>query len=34
MVGHRQRQFTILEGVQVEVDTDLGTIRMLEPAVT
>jgi muramoyltetrapeptide carboxypeptidase len=34
MIGHIDRQFTIAEGVEVEIDAALGTIRMLEPAVS
>jgi muramoyltetrapeptide carboxypeptidase len=34
MIGHRQPQFTMPEGTQVEIDAAAGTIRMLEPAVT
>jgi muramoyltetrapeptide carboxypeptidase len=34
MIGHRQPQFTIPVGVQVEIDATAGTIRMLEPACT
>jgi len=34
MIGHRQPQFTIAEGIQVEVDASAGRIRMLEAAVT
>lgn len=33
MIGHRIPQFTIAEGVQVEIDATAGRIRMLEPAV-
>jgi muramoyltetrapeptide carboxypeptidase len=33
MIGHRMPQFTIAEGVQVEIDATAGTIRMLEPGV-
>jgi muramoyltetrapeptide carboxypeptidase len=33
MIGHIDRQFTIPEGVEVEIDAAKGTIRMLEPAV-
>lgn len=33
MIGHIDRQFTIPEGVEVEIDAVKGTIRMLEPAV-
>ena len=34
MIGHRTPQFTIPEGVEVEIDATAGRIRMLEPAVT
>lgn len=33
MLGHLKQQFTVGEGVEVEVDAQAGTIRMLEPAV-
>jgi muramoyltetrapeptide carboxypeptidase len=33
MIGHRIPQFTIPEGVPVEIDATKGTVRMLEPAV-
>jgi muramoyltetrapeptide carboxypeptidase len=33
MFGHIERQFTLGEGVEVEIDAARGTIRMLEPAV-
>jgi len=33
MIGHRTPQFTIAEGVEVEIDATAGRIRMLEPAV-
>ena len=33
MIGHIDRQFTIPEGTEVEIDADKGTITMLEPAV-
>jgi muramoyltetrapeptide carboxypeptidase len=33
MIGHRIPQFTIAEGVQVEIDAATGRIQMLEPAV-
>jgi muramoyltetrapeptide carboxypeptidase len=33
MIGHAGRQFTLAEGIEVEVDASQGTIRMLEPAV-
>lgn len=33
MVGHHDRIFTMPEGVNVEVDADKGTIKMLESAV-
>jgi muramoyltetrapeptide carboxypeptidase len=34
MIGHRQPQFTIAEGTQVEIDASSGLIRMLEAAVS
>lgn len=34
MIGHQQPQWTLPEGVQVEIDADQGTIKMLEPAVS
>ena len=34
MIGHRTPQFTIPEGIEVEIDATAGLIRMLEPAVT
>ena len=33
MIGHISRQFTIPEGLEVEIDATKGTITMLEPAV-
>ncbi len=33
MIGHIDRQFTIPEGLDVEIDATKGTITMLEPAV-
>jgi len=33
MIGHRMPQFTMAEGIQVEIDATAGRIRMLEPAV-
>ncbi len=33
MVGHLPQQFTVAEGIEVEVDAEAGTIRMLQPAV-
>ena len=33
MIGHRIPQFTIAQGLQVEIDARAGTIRMLEVAV-
>jgi muramoyltetrapeptide carboxypeptidase len=33
MIGHIERQFTLAEGVDVEIDASRGTIRMLETAV-
>ncbi len=32
--GHVKRKFTLPLGVQVEMDADAGTVRLLEPAVT
>jgi muramoyltetrapeptide carboxypeptidase len=34
MIGHRTPQFTIPEGVEVEIDATAGRIKMLEAAVT
>ena len=34
LIGHVERQFTLPIGVQVEMDADKGSIRLLEPAVT
>jgi muramoyltetrapeptide carboxypeptidase len=34
MIGHRTPQFTIPEGIEVEIDATVGRIRMLEPAVS
>jgi muramoyltetrapeptide carboxypeptidase len=34
MIGHQARQFTLPLGVEVEIDADSGTLRMLEPAVS
>ena len=34
MIGHRTPQFTLAEGVPVEIDATAATIRMLEPAVS
>jgi muramoyltetrapeptide carboxypeptidase len=34
MIGHQQPQWTLPEGVLVEIDADAGTIRMLEAAVS
>jgi muramoyltetrapeptide carboxypeptidase len=34
MIGHGTPQWTLAEGIAVEIDADTGTIRMLEPAVT
>jgi muramoyltetrapeptide carboxypeptidase len=34
MIGHRTPQFTIPEGIEVEIDATAGLIRMMEPAVT
>jgi muramoyltetrapeptide carboxypeptidase len=33
MIGHIERQFTLPEGLDVEIDATKGTITMLEPAV-
>jgi muramoyltetrapeptide carboxypeptidase len=33
MIGHRMPQFTIAEGIEVEIDAAAGRIRMLEPGV-
>jgi muramoyltetrapeptide carboxypeptidase len=33
MIGHIPRQFVIPEGVPAEIDSEAGTIRLLEPAV-
>lgn len=33
MFGHIKEQFTLPEGVEVEIDASAGSIRMLEPAV-
>jgi len=33
MIGHIEEQFTLPIGIEVEMDADLGTIQMLEPAV-
>ena len=33
MIGHIEQQFTIPLGIDVEMDADAGTIRMLEPGV-
>jgi muramoyltetrapeptide carboxypeptidase len=33
MIGHRIPQFTIAEGIDVEIDATAGRIQMLEPAV-
>jgi len=33
MIGHIERQFTLPEGIEVEIDASKGSIRMLEPAV-
>ena len=34
MIGHIDQQFTIPLGIDVEIDADRGSIRMLEPGVT
>jgi hypothetical protein len=33
MIGHRMPQFTIAEGIDVEIDAAAGRIRMLQPGV-
>ena len=33
MIGHIEQQFTIPLGIEIEIDADSGTLRMLEPAV-
>jgi muramoyltetrapeptide carboxypeptidase len=33
MIGHQQPQWTLPEGVQVEIDAESGTIRLLESPV-
>ena len=33
MIGHQEKIFTIPEGIEVEMDADQGTIKMLESAV-
>ncbi|HEX6973847.1 MAG TPA: LD-carboxypeptidase [Vicinamibacterales bacterium] len=33
MIGHGMPQWTLAEGIEVEVDADAGTVRMLEPGV-
>jgi len=33
MIGHVPKQFTLPEGLEVEIDADRGSIRMLQPAV-
>jgi len=33
MIGHVSRQFTLPLGIQVEIDAEQGSIKMLEPAV-
>jgi muramoyltetrapeptide carboxypeptidase len=33
MIGHIERQFTLPEGIEVEIDATKGSIKMLEPAV-
>jgi len=33
MIGHRTPQFTLAEGIPVEIDAGAATIKMLEPAV-
>jgi muramoyltetrapeptide carboxypeptidase len=34
MIGHQQPQWTLAEGIEVEIDATAGTITSLEPAVT
>ena len=34
MIGHRMPQFTLAEGLEVEIDAVACRIRMLQPAVT
>jgi muramoyltetrapeptide carboxypeptidase len=34
MIGHIEDKFTLPVGVQVEIDAEQGTIRMLEGAVS
>ena len=33
MIGHAMPQWTLAEGIEVEVDADAGTVRMIEPGV-
>jgi muramoyltetrapeptide carboxypeptidase len=33
MIGHRTPQFTIAQGIEVEIDATAGRIQMLQPAV-
>ena len=33
MIGHRRPQFTLAEGIEVEINASAATIRMLEPGV-
>ena len=33
LIGHIGRRFTIPKGIEVELDADAGTLRMLEPGV-
>lgn len=33
MIGHRTPQFTLAQGIEVEIDAEAGRIRMLEEAV-
>jgi muramoyltetrapeptide carboxypeptidase len=33
MIGHIEQQFTIPLGIDVEIDADVGSIRMLEAGV-
>jgi muramoyltetrapeptide carboxypeptidase len=34
MIGHIKDKFTVPVGVEVEIDADVGTLRMLEAAVS
>jgi muramoyltetrapeptide carboxypeptidase LdcA involved in peptidoglycan recycling len=33
MIGHSENKFTVLIGVEAEIDAQKGMIQMLEPAV-